>query len=272
MKKVIILGAEGMLGHQVVQYFNDKKDIDLFFSTRNKQITSEKTVLFDVIENDINVLKDIKGVDCIINCIGVIKPLIYKNYINSIKINSIFPLQLADYCEENKIQLIHITTDCVFSGFKGLYDENDTHDCLDFYGKSKSLGEPKNCMVLRTSIIGREKKNYLSLISWLLKQKNNTINGFSNHYWNGLTTSCLSQILYRIVSQNLYLIGTYHIFSPNDVSKFELLILLNKKFNLNIKINKIEAEENINRTLRSLKKLSKQLATKDINSQINELV
>ena len=199
------------------------------------------------------------------------KPFIENNFLNSILVNSVFPHNLSDFCNKNQIKLIHITTDCVYSGNKGLYTEKDLHDCLDIYGKSKSLGEPKNCMVIRTSIIGQEKNNFVHLLSWIISQKGRTINGFKNHLWNGVTTKYLSEILYKIVKNNLYEKKLLHIHSPNDVSKYELLKLINEKLNLNIKIIEMKAKENINRTLRSVFDFSSKFIKKSVKEQIDEI-
>ncbi|MFX0137729.1 MAG: NAD-dependent dehydratase, partial [Candidatus Hodarchaeota archaeon] len=116
--------------------------------------------------------------------------------------------------------------------------ESDPHDALDLYGKSKSLGEPsKKSLVLRTSIIGTEKENYYSLISWVLKQDGKKINGFINHFWNGITTLQYAKIVEKIILENLYKPGLRHIFSPEIVNKFLLIKYISEVFNVKAKIN-----------------------------------
>ena len=272
MYNVAILGASGMLGSQLSLTFHNSKKFNIYLSSRkSKDLESKNYFFFDASKDQLDIFLNKIKVDYIVNCIGVIKPLIDVDPINSIMINSIFPHRLSEYCFRNKIKLIHITTDCVFSGTKGCYTENIDHDCVDLYGKTKSLGEPKNCMVIRTSIIGKEKYNFLSLVSWLLNQKNKIINGFDNHLWNGLTTKYFSEILINIIDKNLYKNKTIHFYSPNNITKYDLLCLLIKKFNLNIEINKIQADQNINRTLSSQYNLSKELIIKDIDKQIKEM-
>jgi len=271
VRNILVLGADGMLGSQLVDYFHNLKNYNLSYTSR-REAQNHNVISFDIMKNNIEDLDNIKNFDYIINCIGIIKPLIDTNTINSIYINSIFPLKLANFCEKNNIKLIHITTDCVYSGKKGKYKEDDEHDCIDYYGKSKSLGEPKNCMVIRTSIIGKEKNNFLSLISWVLSQKNKSINGFKNHLWNGVTTNYLAEIIHNIIDQNLFVKNLVHIYSPNDVSKFELLNYINNKFSLNISINNVNADHPVDRTLRSMQNLSKNIVIKDIEKQINELI
>jgi dTDP-4-dehydrorhamnose reductase len=172
--------------------------------------------------------------------------------LNAILVNSVFPHILANVCEKLNINLIHPTTDCVYIGNKGNYTEKDEHDIQDVYGRTKSLGEPKNCMVIRTSIIGEETDNKRSLVEWVKSQKNKEINGFNNHLWNGIT--CLEWVKFvsYIIETNSFWIGTKHIFSPNIVNKYELLNLINKIYNLNIIVKEISANETIDRTLNSI--------------------
>jgi dTDP-4-dehydrorhamnose reductase len=128
----------------------------------------------------------------------------------------------------------------VFSGNRGNYTEKDLHDCVDDYGKSKSLGENLNNTNIRTSIIGEELFNKKSLIEWVKSNKNSTINGFSNHFWNGVTCLELAKFIEILINENNFWKGTKHIFSPESVSKYQLVNLINDVYNLDIKINKIE--------------------------------
>jgi len=155
-----------MLGSAVGKHFLNKEEYDITLTYRSREVSyGTNKVWFDAEKASV---LDIPRVDYIINCIGVIKPFIDDDRAKSIYLNSLFPRELATHCKRYGIKLIHITTDCVFSGRKGNYREDDEHDCLDFYGKSKSLGEPhKDCMVIRTSIIGEEIHKNASLISWV---------------------------------------------------------------------------------------------------------
>jgi len=204
-----------------------------------------------------------------INCIGVIKPFMGINKINSIYVNSIFPHKLSRYCQQKNIKLVHITTDCVFSGKLGKYDEQSPHDCEDDYGKSKSLGEPNNCMVLRTSIIGEEVHKNASLIEWVKNNKGGNINGFVNHTWNGITTKHYAEICNQIIEKELYDNGLFHLHS-NDVTKLELLHLIDDRFDLNITINPTKTPI-VDRTLRSQKTLINKVNIKTIQQQVREL-
>ena len=269
MKKIIVLGATGMLGSQVYNVLKNSKKYQVFFTTR-QQINQKEAIFFDAANYEYS-FSDFNSANYIINCIGVTKPFIDKSYVDSLLVNSIFPHKVAEYCNLNNIKLIHITTDCVFSGSKGKYTENSLHDCTDFYGKSKSLGESLNCMNVRTSIIGLEQTNFVHLLSWAISQKGKTINGFTNHLWNGVTTKNLSSILERIIDENFYDKKTFHIHSPNDINKYELLKLINNKFSLNLTINETRATETVDRTLRSNFELTSNFSKRSIEDQISDI-
>ena len=126
----------------------------------------------------------------------------------------------------------------MFSGKIGNYNENSQHDADDIYGITKSLGEDKTMCIIRTSIIGEETNNKNSLIEWLIKQKNGTIDGYENVFWNGVTCLQLAKIIEQIIKNNTYWIGVRHILSPNTVSKYELCEYINEIYQLNINIHK----------------------------------
>lgn len=256
-KRILILGATGMLGHTVFNYFRENKDFETIPSFRTPANLLDNGIYFDACQDRVDVIP--QNFDYIINCIGVITPFIYKDLVDSIKINSIFPLALADYCHKNGIKLIHVTTDCVYSGNQGKYVETDLHDALDFYGKSKSLGECSDrAMVLRTSIVGPEIQNFVSLLSWAKSHAGGKIDGYATHLWNGLTTQRFAKICQKIIDEDLYTKGLFHIFSSDDVSKYDLLQYFNKKFSLNLSINKTYPPK-VDRTLRTVETLCSKL-------------
>jgi len=251
--KVLILGGDGMLGHMAVKYFKSKGH--LVFSTTRSPSMGEDQIYLDVLDKDFSLQRIVNDglpldwrPDYIVNCIGVIKPYSEVNIENTIFINSMFPHILARQGEECGIKVIHITTDCVYSGFEGSYNEASKFDPLDIYGKTKSLGEPKNCFVLRTSIIGPEKKGRLSLLEWFFQQDGKEVNGFDNHFWNGLTTLECSKVIEQIMEEGLFENGTKHIFSTT-VSKFDMLNEFKNVYGTNIKINKISTKDKLDRTL-----------------------
>lgn len=223
--KVYIFGANGMLGRYLTTYMSSlfevvpitRKEVDLLDD-------------FDSIIDKYNFSSD----DVIINAAGVIKQRSYTAN-ELIRVNSLFPHFLSTL----KCNVIHVTTDCVFSGKKGSYTEDSLHDCLDDYGKSKSLGEPKDITVIRTSIIGEELLNKKSLVEWVRSNTNTTINGYLNHFWNGLTCLQLSKEVVSIINSGVYWEGVRHYHSKDIVSKYQLTSYINEIYNLNNKVNPV---------------------------------
>jgi len=243
--KIIIFGSNGMLGTYLNKFLQKKyevipitrKDIDLSKSTENE--------ILNFLSNCVS------EKDLIINSSGVIKQREY-DINDMINVNSIFPNILSKFKKNKNCNIIHITTDCVYSGHKGNYVENDYHDCLDEYGKTKSLGENKDLTVIRTSIIGEEIDNKKSLVEWVKSQSNTTINGYTNHLWNGVTCLELSKLIDNMIQEINFWEGIKHIFSPKTVSKYELVNMINKIYDLNITITEMETSEKCYRNLNSL--------------------
>jgi dTDP-4-dehydrorhamnose reductase/intein/homing endonuclease len=159
---------------------------------------------------------------------------------------------------------------CVFSGSVGKYVESDLHDALDAYGKSKSLGETKECMVIRTSILGEEIHKNASLVAWAKSQAGKNVSGFTNHIWNGITTKQFANCCHQIIEKDLYEAGLHHVFS-NDVTKFELLSMIDARFGLNLTIASVEAGQRCDRTMRTNKTLMSRLTVPSISDQIKDM-
>ncbi|MFZ6031800.1 MAG: dTDP-4-dehydrorhamnose reductase family protein [Melioribacter sp.] len=263
MKKISVIGASGMLGFAVSSYFV-RKGYNVTEITRKE---------FDIATDSMDKLENlIEGSDTVINCAGVIKPTIAKNSVEAVlRINSMFPRNLAKLCNKKNIKCIHITTDCVYTGKKGKYTEADYFDADDLYGLSKNAGETNDCMVLRTSIIGEEKGNSRSLLEWAKSQAGKEVNGFTNHLWNGVTTLYLAEVIEKILIDGHYKKGIYHIFSPDTVNKYELLKIFNEVYNLNLKINPVNAESAVDRSLDSVYGLSGIVSVKPLRRQIEEM-
>lgn len=263
MKKIMVIGSTGMLGYAVSSYFKTN-DYDIVEISRDQ---------FDIANDPIDKLKSFMiGVGVVINCAGVIKPTIAKNSIeNVLKINSLFPRNLAKLSDQLGIKCFHITTDCVYTGRKGNYSEEDFFDAEDLYGLSKNAGENKDCMTLRTSIIGEENNQSRSLLEWAKSQAGKEVNGFTNHLWNGVTTLYLAEIIETILTQGLFEKGLFHIHSPNTVDKYQLLQIFNRAYKLELKINPAEAKEPVDRSLSSIYDLSKNAAVKTIEQQVTEM-
>lgn len=228
--KVLILGGGGMLGHKLVQLLSAQ--YSLFYTTR-KPLSAEVQASFqgakaftemDALDVEAFVrLIRAHSFDVVINCIGIVKQLkTSKDPILSIKINALFPHQIAKACEEKGIRFIHISTDCVFSGNKGCYVEEDAADAKDLYGRSKLLGEVEApALTLRTSIIGHELHSHHSLIDWFLSQKQG-VKGFTKAIYTGVPTVRLGQIIAVIIKEKPDLSGLYHV-SSAPIDKCSLL-------------------------------------------------
>ncbi len=183
---------------------------------------------FDVLRDPVARLP-LDGVNYAVNAIGLINRRIRDDSASTAEawmINSIFPRVLADRCEENSVRLIHVSTDCVFDGVSGLHTEDEAASAADLYGRSKALGEPRNCLVLRGSFVGPEHKNHYSLMSWFLAQ-NGTVHGYANHLWNGITSFEFARAIDAIIRHGLHENGIRHVFGE-DTTKLDLLRLFGR--------------------------------------------
>jgi dTDP-4-dehydrorhamnose reductase len=269
MKKVIVLGATGMLGSMVAHVLGRNDDISVTATARNiklnKKIESilpvDRWIQFDAaIKSTNSVRKAIEDHDLVINAIGITKPLIREdNPIDidyAIEINSVFPFLLHKKALELGIDVIQIATDCVFSGRTGKYNENDAHDANDIYGKTKSLGEVPGQRYhhLRCSIIGPEAKGYRFLLEWFRRLPHKAkANGYTNHVWNGVTTLHFARIIMGIIKSGIKLPRIQHIVPTGYLTKEEILRLISKVYcREDITITPTEANQPIDRTLYTL--------------------
>ena len=248
-----------MLGHMVYHFLDSTNKYDLFnLSFRNK--LNSKTIIVDISDQQklSNLINEISP-DVIINCIGILIKGSNQNIKNAIYINGYFPHWLKDVCKEIDCKLIHISTDCVFSGKNGENDENSIKDAIDDYGKTKSLGEFNsiNHLCIRTSIIGPElKQNGEGLMDWLFNQQG-TINGFKNVFWSGVTTLELAKAIHFSIENNIS--GLWNVTNGEAISKFDLLKTIIKTFS----INKLKLEPNTDKISdKSLKSI------RDINYKV----
>jgi dTDP-4-dehydrorhamnose reductase len=240
--KVLVLGIYGMLGHKMAMLLDKNHEVyGTCRSTYNIDIISSDRVISNVYADDINsVLTAIQKTmpDVVINCIGLIKQL--KNadqLMPSLTINSLFPQKLAIACESRGVRFIHFSTDCVFSGTKGMYKQDVVPDATDIYGKTKFLGEVKgeNCITIRSSIIGRELGTQHGLLEWLISNRNKTVHGYRKAIYSGFTTLEMVNIVNMIIENHRDLSGVWQVAS-NPISKYELLKIINHKCHLKIKI------------------------------------
>lgn len=243
---ILILGGSGMLGHRL--WMDLRKEHEVWVTVRGEHNPfpvvpefPEKFIRYRVdgmmFEEITRAMASIQP-DLVINCIGLIKQMghLARDPLFSIQLNSLLPHRISLICRAAKIRMIHISTDCVFSGKKGNYTEADQSDAEDLYGRTKFLGEVyyPHCVTLRTSIIGMELKNRLGLIEWFLAQ-DGPIKGFKNAIYSGFTTDEIANIISNYVIPNPDLHGLYQV-SSNPISKYDLLVMANKAFNKNITI------------------------------------
>jgi len=261
MKNICVIGSGGMLGYAVSAYFASKK-----WNVKN---ISRKE--YDIAKEPIeSLVPHLKGADLVINCAGVIKPRIAQLCIEEVlKVNSIFPHNLALIANSLSLRAVHVTTDCIYSGSKGNYNELSPIDAQDVYGLSKAAGDTRAIMTLRTSIIGEEPLGQSrSLIEWVRNQNGQTVNGFLNHKWNGVATWYLASIIESILEKNLYKTGIFHIHSPKPVSKFELVGHIAETYGIKVDIKPVDAPEFCDRTMSSIHTLSSDLCKMSIPEQI----
>jgi len=247
--KVIVLGASGMMGHQLIKKLIDENNSDSIVAlTRRKDLESKigksSIMRYLYLDNILEFNKLIKlfedeSPNLIINCVGVIKQRNQSDFMNTLSINAYFPKKLAQYTYKKDIRLIHISTDCIFSGLKGNYIETDLSDVTDLYGISKFVGEVDNnkSITIRTSMIGHELYSKKSLLEWFLYNKNQNIYGYNNAIFSGLTTNELSKIIVKNIIPNKNLKGIYHV-SSKPINKYDLLKLVAKIYKLKIDIKK----------------------------------
>ena len=244
--RVLILGGNGMLGHVAWQSF--RKDFDVYATIRGTFSEVKRFAIFDkkkticgVCTEDFSVFEKIANTvnpDVILNCIGIVKQIREAtNPIKSIEINSLFPHKLAALCSMDNCRLIHLSTDCVFSGKKGRYTEDDTPDPLDLYGRTKLLGEVAdgNALTIRTSMIGKELGTKHGLLEWFLRQNGKSVKGYTNAIFSGFTTAVLCAILKDIIINHVDFKGLYHV-SSEPISKYKLLLLIKEKMDLKTRI------------------------------------
>lgn len=260
-KKIIILGANGMLGSMLLDFFSKDPFYEIQATVLTKKdIASKypqvKWKIFDAQSNLAEIQSTIKGNAWILNAIGLIRQLIKDNdseiVRRAIVINSVFPHLLVKAAQKTGSRIIQIATDCVYSGAKGKYLEDEPHDGFDVYSKTKSLGEvfSPNIYHLRSSIIGPEKL-HISLLGWFLSQPTGAeINGFTNNYWNGVTTLHFAKICDGLIKKGIKINHLQHLVPKNSVSKHQLLQCFAKELGRqDIKIKPFKKDQKINLTL-----------------------
>lgn len=244
--RVLILGGSGMLGHKLWQVYRNR--FDTWATVRASYRTYARYDLFDPqrllgdvdafnFDTVVQALATVRP-DVVINCIGIIKQVsAAKDPFISLTLNSLFPHKLANLCRAAGARLIHISTDCVFSGSKGMYSEDDISDAEDLYGRTKFLGEvdAPGCLTLRTSIIGRELQTTNGLVEWFLSNQGGRVRGYNRAIYSGFTTLAISDIIANVIEHHPELSGVYHV-SSAPINKYDLLCLLRDAYGMQVEI------------------------------------
>ncbi|MFC5772965.1 dTDP-4-dehydrorhamnose reductase family protein [Ectobacillus antri] len=224
--RLLILGGNGMAGHVITSYFQAKPQYEVFYTSRDHNGIFLDATDFQALESIIDQLKP----DIVINCIGILNEAASTNPTLAFQVNSLLPHQLAKLTERYGGRVIQISTDCVFSGIKGDYTEQDLPDGTSVYAQSKQLGELVNAphVTIRTSIIGPERKaNGIGLFLWFMKQTG-TIKGYQKVLWNGITTLELAKVTEHVITSHTT--GMLHVCAPYKITKHDLLHLFQSVF------------------------------------------
>lgn len=231
MKKILVIGIKGMAGHLIFKSLPKLGAYEVFGLARN--LESKEGNIFDLDVSDTSALEKIiieKKFDSVINCIGILNKDAEDNPDKAIWFNSYFPHFLERITKSTATKIIHISTDCVFSGRKGNYTEGDFKDGVGFYAQSKAIGEIDNNkdLTIRTSIIGPElNKRGIGLFHWFMQQ-NKGVSGYSQAFWSGITTIELAKVVHQTILQDIK--GLLIVAGNPKIDKFSLLKLFNRIF------------------------------------------
>lgn len=232
--KILVLGSTGMLGHQLVKSLSRRStccgDATHGCMVHDREVWGLTRAEFEAWEVD-NAKLSFGEFDVVVNCIGIVKQR-QSTPEEMIEVNALFPHRLARVCRDQGARLIHFSTDCVFNGKGGNYNEQSTPNAEDLYGRSKLLGEVEGegCLTIRTSIIGREIGRQQGLVEWFLAQRG-TVPGFVNHLFTGVTTIEMARIVDRIITHYPGASGLWHV-GGDPISKYALLGMLARHYDL----------------------------------------
>lgn len=263
MARIGVLGSTGMLGSALTKVLTSEGHEVVEFNRNGRAVVRENLAIeFDATwagqHLEIQLAKS--KVDYLVNAIGLIKQVINefeeKSLLLAQTVNSEFPRKLSLISSQKGIPIIHIGTDCVYSGERDNYTETDDYSPVDIYGRSKVAGEIESSgtMTIRTSIVGKELTSNNSLLNWVLSQPiNSRINGFTNHFWNGVTTLAFAKVVNSVIENNLYSPGVTHLVPKDFVSKRDLLSIIAKEFHReDLIIENYLSTQPINRTLATI--------------------
>lgn len=250
--RLLVLGGTGMLGHKLWQRASDP--LDAWATVRGGELLGPAAAVLDpervvtgVSAGDIGSVEraiERSGADAVVNCIGIVKQSsAAADPVPAVRVNSLFPHEVAAICRERGARFLHVSTDCVFSGSSGGYAEEDLPDARDLYGRSKLLGEATGpgALTLRTSIVGRELESSFGLVEWFLGEAGGKVRGFEKAIFSGFTTAALADVLIEVLSGQPDLDGLWHL-SAEPIDKDTLLRMLRDAFGVEIEI---EADDSV---------------------------
>jgi dTDP-4-dehydrorhamnose reductase len=242
-KKILILGSTGMAGHVITTYFEESGTYEVFNLAHKKKL-NERTYVLDVTDfTTLEVFLNKENFDVIVNCIGILNQYAEANKGKAILLNAYLPHFLEIKFGGTPVKIIHLSTDCVFSGKTGSYTETSFRDGDTYYDRTKALGEivEGNNLTFRTSIIGPDiNQNGIGLFNWFMKSKG-IVSGYVNSIWTGVTTIELAKAIEKAIEKDIS--GLYHLVSEKSINKYELLLLIKNVFNKNdVHIDKYQNE------------------------------
>jgi dTDP-4-dehydrorhamnose reductase len=249
MSFIVVTGAHGMLGHIVCRVLSERHSVLGVCRGAHSSypalegINEQNFSLADQVDltNPKSLTKCLPGdASVVVNCSGIIKQRPEANDpLAILQANAIIPRRLADWCDSKGARLIHVSTDCVFSGHRGHYSEDDTPDPVDLYGLSKVLGEVTAAphLTLRTSIIGPQLSGSEGLLSWFVAQRGGEVKGYASAIFSGLTTLAFADVLDQLIARPSVLSGLYHV-AAEPISKYALLCELERRLAFGIRIRR----------------------------------
>ena len=243
--RILVLGGDGMLGHQLLKQLSPRHTMAVTLRQDKSSyaaygLFSDENAFFGIDVRNIDRVTEVMAQfkpDAVVNCVGIIKQRpSAKQSILSLEINALLPHRLAVLCRLAGARLVHMSTDCVFSGTKGNYQESDVSDAEDLYGRSKFLGEvdDEGCITLRTSIIGHELSRKSSLLEWVLAQEG-TVKGYQKAIFSGFTTIEMSRIIERVLQSKTEAQGMFQV-SSEPIDKHSLLLLIKEHLHPSIEV------------------------------------
>jgi dTDP-4-dehydrorhamnose reductase len=239
--KITVIGSRGMAGHVIVKYLKQQ----------GHDVTAVDRTVLDIERDNVDPFFDSLDADFVVNAIGLLVKDCIDRPDRAAIVNSWWPQYCAHRLKNTDTRLIHLSTDCVFDGARGNYIEADDHTETNTYGRSKSFGEVDNDkdVTFRMSIIGPELKNGTGLLNWVLTNKEHELPGWSNAWWNGITTLQLAKCIDQYVNQPT-IAGVYHLVNNDiQINKYDLLCKINAVYKLGKHIQRTQGPKTVNKIL-----------------------